>query len=166
VPYGATFGGLFSFVKVHMSPGKFIAHTHALWRATVCQVSDVLSPEDCAVLQHNLLMTIIDILLSLSYTEFRMKQSDVDQLITAMKQVFPTREEAASKTELVQVKLDLSSKIDQVKQELSDKIDRAKEEVIQNVADTLHDDILPLIEKHDKRLDRVEKHLDLPPVSV
>lgn len=51
----------------------------------------------------------------------------------------------------------------QTEQRLTQKIEETREGIVQDINDYLHDELYPLLDTHEKRLKRVEKHLDIPP---
>lgn len=67
---------------------------------------------------------------------------------------------------LDKVKGDLEYKMESMEERLEKKIDEAKEETIKAVADYFADSVLPLLDKHDARIERLEQHTTHPPISA
>lgn len=75
-----------------------------------------------------------------------------DADIKKMKQVFATKD-------------DLKDMKDQILDGVDGKLAKQKEEIIESVGDYITDTIVPILDKHDKRLTRVERKLNLPPLA-
>ena len=46
------------------------------------------------------------------------------------------------------------------------KLEKQKNEIIQAVADTIHDSLLPLLDNHEERIERLEKNSGLTPLPM
>jgi hypothetical protein len=66
--------------------------------------------------------------------------TDTKKLVTAFKKVFPTKND--------------------LKRELKDQ----KEEIVNSVGEYIADTIVPMFDQRDKKIARVEKKLNLPPL--
>ncbi len=60
---------------------------------------------------------------------------------------------------LTQQKQDILAAVDE-------KLNKQKDEIIKDVSDYFADDVLPLLEKHDKQLDHLEQHISHPPGAL
>lgn len=52
-----------------------------------------------------------------------------------------------------------------LRKELLDKLEELKKEIVNAIGELLHKRLLPLLDNHEKRIDRLEKEAALPPPS-
>ena len=93
--------------------------------------------------------------------------TDID--IKKMKKVFVTKDDLQSmekrQNERFATKDDLKDLRSQLNDDIDGKLVKQREEIVESVAEYIADTIVPMFEKRDKKITRIEKKLDLPLLS-
>jgi hypothetical protein len=63
-------------------------------------------------------------------------------------------------------KMELQETLANQTKDFEQKLGQQTKDILQGVADSVADDLIPLLDKHDKRLERLEKHTNHPPAAV
>lgn len=67
---------------------------------------------------------------------------------------------------LTQDDIDVLKTIFATKDDLDQKLDQQKEEILTGMADFFHNNLLPTLDDHENRLERLETREGLPPLPV
>lgn len=98
--------------------------------------------------------------------------------IKLLKEVFATKEDLArfvtkedvaafaTKDDLKQLSKGFDGKLEKLSQTFDQKLDDMKTAILDGVRSYLETSITPLLHNHEKRIHRVETHLDLPPLPT
>jgi len=76
---------------------------------------------------------------------------------------YPTKTDLDEK--LRTVKTELLVEMSKLRTELLDKMEEQKKEIVSAIDELLHKRLLPLLDNHEKRIDRLEKEAGLPPLA-
>lgn len=85
---------------------------------------------------------------------------------------YPTKQDLdeklrTQKTELLvemsKLRKELLEKMTEQREELLGELRHQKKEIVKDIGDLLHKNLLPLLDKHEKRLEHLERHTHHPP---
>lgn len=76
---------------------------------------------------------------------------------------YPTKADLDER--LREQKTELLVEMSKLRKELLDKIEEQKKDIVNAINELLHKRLLPFLDNHEKRIDRLEKEAGLPPLS-
>jgi molecular chaperone GrpE (heat shock protein) len=91
-----------------------------------------------------------------------------DADIKKLSKVFATKDDLKDQKEQILDAVDgkLAIQKQEILEEMDTKLAKQKEEIIESVSEYIADAIVPVLDGHDKRISRVEKKLNLPPIAT